>query len=210
MTSSPHHHRHHHLVTLLISLYYCNVSAPRVARESLPDQPTLPPRGTKTMEQMHALHTMSPRSRILELIHLGEEAKRMETNGAVLETRIRKWKAVGKFVTGYCDLAWLGFLSEEHDVWCGEICYQAALREAVLPVSYSQRRHFEKQYCTLVSDKENLEDWLDSMVSRVREHLEMLDEEHLEMLEMPEDDLICPGFCAVGHEDGAPDGICHD
>jgi len=185
---------------------------------------------------------MSPRSRILELIHLGEEAKRMETNGAVHKTRVRKWKAVGNFVTGYCDLArkfgLLGFLSEEHDVWCGEICDQAALREAVLPVSYSQRRHFEKQYCTLVSDKENLEDWLDSMVSRVREHLEMLDEEHLEMLEMPEDDppadrpecqcrcgcrrqprsripcvrcghLICPGFCAVGHEDGAPDGICH-
>ena len=144
------------------------------------------------MEQMHALHTKLPRSRILELMHLGEEAKRMETNGAVFATRIRKWKAVGKFVIGYCALArkfgLLGFLSEEHDVWCGEICYQAALREAVLPVSYSQRRHFEKQYCTLVSDKENVEDWLDSMVSRVREHLEMLDEEHLEMLEMPEDD----------------------
>ena len=167
----------------------------------------------------------------------------IDKNGAVLEMRIRKWQAVAKFVSGYLDLALKlglrGFISEDHEAWCGEIFQQVCLPiSAGLPESYSQRRNFEEQYCTLVSDHENVEDWLDSMVSRVREHLEMLDEEHLEMLEMPEDDppadrpecqcrcgcrrqprrripcvrcghLICPGFCAVGHEDGAPEGICH-
>ena len=138
--------------------------------------------------QLDALRAMSPRSRLLqlaqwgvnkrdweELVRMGEGAnlKMEEMNGGDLAARVGRWKAVAKFVNGYCGLAHalgvLDFVSHEHEMWCDRVNDQT---EGIL--THSQQRRFEAQYDRLLGGHRSAEGWLRWMVSCVSGRMEML------------------------------------
>ena len=134
--------------------------------------------------QLDALRLMSPRSRLMQLVQwgvnkrdwaellaMGEAAmtKMEEANGGDPAARIKRMKAIKKFVMGYAGLAItfqvLDFSSDEHQMWCDQVLDQ---------IPEPQELSLEEQYASLVGGNQAAEGWLREMGSNVEGRLEML------------------------------------
>ena len=145
-------------------------------------------------DQLCALHAMSPRSRVLQLMQwgvgrgdwealqeIGEAATMEEANYqyySPLAGKLKRWTAVATFVNGYSGLACmfraLDFISEEHEARSVRVNEQTEAGIGDVIRTHSQQLRFEEQYSILVGGHPNAEGWLRLMVDRVRERWEML------------------------------------